>query len=270
MKRKALALLLVMGVTVGTASAQLGSGIVYDPTNYHNALLRYYQLQQHLVQLQKTYAQVVSQYNLAVSMARHVHNMPARYRALFSQWRNATALNTYGNTGGWIAGINTGNLGGGYQQSTTQLLQYNPDHLSAMDSDELSRVKSQYASVQLSDGANLEAMATIGAIRDRAQIAEAQIANLEQDSFSDDSDLNSEVSVLNKINATSVLTLRTVQESNKLLASLLEQQLILAKQQREAMTNGINAEINRRANLSNNMNQVSGTLTQSLVNFRMP
>src|SRR5437016_8358390 len=108
MKRKILICFLALGLGVGTASAQLGSGIVYDPTNYHNALLRYYQLQQHLIQLQKTYAQIVSQYNLAMAMARYVHNMPARYRATFSQWRNATALNTYGNTNGWIAGINSG------------------------------------------------------------------------------------------------------------------------------------------------------------------
>ena len=78
------------------------------------------------------------------------------------------------------------------------------------------------------------AMATIGAIRGSADDIQTQIGNLEQDSFSGDSSLNSEVSVLNKINAAGVLTLRTVQDSNKLLASLLEQQTILAKQQRDA------------------------------------
>jgi hypothetical protein len=266
--KKILVVSLALCLAVGTASAQFG-GVVYDPTNYHNALLRYYQLQQHLAQLQKTYAQIVSQYNLSLAMSRYVRNMPARYRATFSQWRNVTALNTYGNTGGWVAGINTGNLNGGYQQATTQLLQYDPNHLSAMDSDELSRVKSQYASVELSDGASEEAMAAIGAIRDNAQTVEAQIANIERDSFSDDPDLNSEVSVLNKINATNVLTLRSVQDTNKLLTSLLEHQVILSKQERETTANTINADIQRRANLSGNLTQVTGTMTNSLQNFRM-
>ena len=81
---------------------------------------------------------------------------------------------------------------------------------------------------------------------------------------------NTEVSVLNKINAAGVLTLRTLQDSNKLLASLLEQQTIIAKQQREATTNAINTDISRRANLAGNMAQVNGTLTESLQNFRMP
>ena len=266
------AFVLVMGLCVGTASAQFG-GIVYDPTNYQNALLRYSQLQQHLLQLQKTYAKVLSQYNLALSMAKFVQNMPARYRAVFSQWRNVTSLNTFGNTGSWISGINSGllpNINTGYLRSTTQLSQYSPYHLSGMDASELGRVQSQYASVQLVDGANMNAMATIGSIRGNAQSLETQIGNLEQDSFSDSSDLNSEVSVLNKINAAGVLTLRTVQDSNKLLASLLEQQTILAKQQRDATTNAINTDIGRQASMAGNMAQVTGTITDSLQNFRMP
>jgi hypothetical protein len=131
-------------------------------------------------------------------------------------------------------------------------------------------VKSQYASVELADGANTTAMAAIGSIRGNAQNVQMQIANLEQDSLSADPNLNTEVSVLNKINAAGVLTLRTLQDSNKLLASLLEQQTIIAKQQREATTNAINTDISRRANLAGNMAQVNGTLTESLQNFRMP
>jgi hypothetical protein len=262
----------MFAVCVGTASAQFG-GIVYDPTNYHNALLRYFQLQQQLVQLKNSYQQLVSQYNLALQMSRNLQNMPARYKALFSQWRNAAAQDTYGNTATWVSGINLGQFPTvltGYQQATTQLLPYDPNHLSTMNADELARVKSQYASVELADGANTTAIATVGAIRGNAQTLQNQIGNLEQDSLSSDPILNTEVSVLNKINASGVLTLRTLQDSNKLLASLLEQQTILAKQQRETMTNTINAEIARRASLAGNMTQVSGSLTDSLEAFRMP
>jgi hypothetical protein len=269
MKKRMLVILIVMGLAVGTASAQFG-GVVYDPTNYANALKRYFQLQQQLIQLKNSYSQLVAQYNLAVQMAKNIQNMPARYRAVFSQWRNGTALNTFGNTSGWMTGINSGTSNGGYQQATTQLLTYSPDHLSGMNADELSRVKSQYASVELSDGANTTAMATIGSIRGNAQSVQTQIANLEQDSLSSDPNLNTEVSVLNKINAAGVLTLRTLQDSNKLLASLVEQQTILAKQQRESTTNAINAEIQRRASLAGNLAQVTGTMTDSLQNFRMP
>jgi hypothetical protein len=270
-RKKILVGLLVLGLSVGTASAQFGGGIVYDPTNYHNALLRYYQLQQHLAQLQRTYTQTVTAYNLALQMSRNLHNMPARYRAHFSSWRSVTALNTYGNTRGWVNGANSGQAAlDGYQRSTTQLGRYDQAVLSGMRDDELSRVKSQYASVELADGASANALTTIGAIRGNAVALETRITNLEQDSLSDDASLNSEVAVLNKINATNVLTLRSIQDSNKLLASLLEQQTIAAKQQRETTTNAINADISRRATLAGNMNQVTGTLSNSLQNFRMP
>ncbi len=285
MKRKALLFVLVMALCVGSASAQFGVGIVYDPTNYSNALLRYYQLQQHLLQLRASYAQLVAQYNFAVRMAKNIQNMPAvrmakniqnmpaRYRAQFSQWRNTSASNTYGNTGTWVNAINSGQTGlvfTGYQQATTQLLPYNQTQLSGMNADELARVRSQYATVELADGANSTAIATIGAIRGNAQTTQTQIGNLEQDSLSNDSDLNTEVAVLNKINAAGVLTLRTLQDSNKLLASLLEEQTILAKQQREATTNAINTDIQRQASFAANMAQVTNTLTDSLQNFRIP
>lgn len=272
MRRKLFVVLLVSVLCVSTASAQFGfGGIVYDPTNYHNALLRYYQLQQHLAELQKTYTQILTTYNLALQMSQHLHNMPARYRAQFSNWRNANARNTYGNISGWLSAANSdSNTASGYLQATTQLGFYNQSALANMTDQEQARVKSQYASVELSDGANVNALSTIGAIRGNAAALETRIHNLEQDSLSDDSSLNSQVAVLNKINATNVLTLRSIQDSNKLLAALLEQQTIAAKQQREAATNAINAEISRESSLVANLHQVTGTLTNSLQSFRMP
>src|SRR3984893_15620464 len=118
MKKRTLVFLIVMGLAVGTASAQFG-GVVYDPTNYANALKRYFQLQQQLIQLKNSYSQLVAQYNLAKQMAKNLQNMPARYRAQFSQWRNGAAQDTYGNTGTWVGGINSGqlqNVDTGYQQ----------------------------------------------------------------------------------------------------------------------------------------------------------
>jgi hypothetical protein len=272
-KKRILAVLLVVGLCVGTASAQFGFGIVYDPTNYANAVLRYGQLVQQLAQLRQTYAQIVARYNLALRMAQNLQNMPARYRAQFSNWRDVVAPDTYGNTGTWVTGMNTGAAGAvnsGYQQATVPLLQYNSQELNGMTPDELDRVKSQYASVELADGANVTSMATIGAIRDDAQNIENQINNLEQDSLSSDPNLNTEIGVLNKINAANVLTLRTLQDSNKLLLSLLEQNVIAAKQQREETANSINAEIERRSTLAGNLAQVTSTLGNSLQNYRLP
>ena len=270
-------LALTLAILAGTlgvlpADAQVGSGIVFDPTQSAHAVQQIAQANQLYTTTIQTTRNVIANYNLAMRMAQQIENMPARYKALFSQWRNTFASDRYGNVTGWVNGINSGltSLAGpGYGQATTALLPYGGDQLSGMDSNELARVRSQYATVELADGANTTAMEAIGSIRSSAQDIQTQIGNLEGDSFSDDSDLNTEVSVLNKINAAGVLTLRTLQDSNKLLASMLEEQTILAKQQRESTANAINADIERQAGVSSNVNQVTGTLTSSLQAFRM-
>ena len=253
---------------MGTATAQFGSGIVFDPTNYHNALLRYYQLQQHLAgtaeELREDHRPTQSCPADGAIHQEHAGPLPGAVFAVAETSLHSTA---FGNTVSWVNGINTGvlpNINTGYLKATTPLSQYDPYELSGMDSTELGRVQSQYASIELADGANMNAMATIGSIRGGADNVQTQIGNLEDDSFSGDSDLNSEVSVLNKINAAGVLTLRTVQDSNKLLASLLEQQTIVAKQQRDSTANAINLDIGRQASMGANLSQVTGTITDSL------
>ena len=63
-KRSVVAVLLAAAVLLVpvVSEAQFG-GVVYDPTNYSNAVLRYQQLQQHLVQLQQTVAKVIHSKN---------------------------------------------------------------------------------------------------------------------------------------------------------------------------------------------------------------
>src|SRR5260370_18331367 len=149
-KKCAAILILVALLLVPVASeAQLGGGIVYDPTNYHNALLRYYQLQQHLVQLQKNVAKVTSHLNLALQMAQYVHNMPTRYRAAFSQWRSFTSGDVYGNTTRWVAAVNGAgpqSISPAYQQAILPFLAYNQPALTALNPADALHLKSLPAS----------------------------------------------------------------------------------------------------------------------------
>ena len=108
MKRQIALFSLLLALTVSPALAQLGGGIVYDPTNYKNAVLRYLQLQRQLQQLQQTYNLHMQQYQFIQAQARQLQNMVARYRAIPSQWSNLSASNTLGNTTRWLNGINRG------------------------------------------------------------------------------------------------------------------------------------------------------------------
>jgi hypothetical protein len=273
-KKCAAILILIVLLLVPVASeAQLGGGIVYDPTNYHNALLRYYQLQQHLVQLQKNVAKVTSHLNLALQMAQYVHNMPARYRAVFSQWRSFTSGDLYGNTTRWVAAVNGAgpqSISPAYQQAIVPFLAYNQAVLSAINPADALHLKSVAASLQLTDGANVSALTTVGSVRANAQAVQRQIANLEQDSLSGDAALNSEVSVLNKINASNVLTLRTLQDANNLRVAALEQQVLQAKQQRDTDAANLNFVIQMRQQATQNLAPFNSNLTQSLSSYRLP
>jgi hypothetical protein len=254
-------------------SAQLFGGIVYDPTNFHNAVLRYYQLRMQLAQLQATYSETVNSYNLAVTMARNIRNMPQRYLASWSPWRYASAPDVYGNTTPWTSAANSGALSAvlnGYRRATIALQTYNPSTLSTMPQAIQQELQSRYATVELRDGANENALETMGAIRANAVAATNAISNIQNDSLSNNPALNTEVSVLNKVNATGVLNLETAQDTNKLLVSLLEQQTIRAKQLRDAQAQAINQDIYGRANAVSLNQQLTGGIESALAHFRIP
>lgn len=255
------------------AHAQFGFGIVYDPTNYANAVLRYSQLVQQLNQLRATYNQVLNQYNLALQMSRNIPNMANRYAAAWTPWQYANAQDAYGNTSTWINGMNSGNVAtvlNGYQRATNTFLKYTPELLSGMPPSELQRIQSGAATVQLVDGAAQSAMQMIGSIRANALNTANVIRNLQNDSLSNSANLNSEVAVLNKVNATNVLSLQNAQDTNKLLVALLEQQTILAKQARDLATNITNSDISRRQNSATFGQQLTGDLGQTLNTYRLP
>jgi len=267
--------LIVLGLAAmpGAANAQLGSGVVYDPTNYHQALLRYAQLIAHLKQLQATYMQIVNAYQLAQRMSQTLPNMQTRYATTWSPWGYGSAQDTYGNTAPWINGINSGNLQNvlsGFQQATSALSRYTPALLAGMPAGEARRIQSDIATIELIDGAAQNAMATIGGIRTRSIQTTNAIGNIQYDSLSSDPNLNSEVSVLNKVNATNVLSLQNAQDTNKLLVAILEQQTILSKQLRDSSTNIANADIDRRQNTANLNQQLTGSIGQSLNSYTLP
>jgi hypothetical protein len=274
--KKTLLLLLVafaLAIAPNSANAQLGVSLVYDPTNYANALLRYAQLVEQLNQLRATYDQILNQYNLALQMSRNLPGMATRYATTWAPWRNTNAQDLYGNTTTWIDGVNSGvvpTVVNGYQQATNTLLPYTPALLAAMPANEVQRVQSDAATIQLADGAAENAMEMIGTVRANALNTTDTITNIQNDSLSDDAKLNTEVSVLNKVNATNVLSLQNAQDTNKLLVSLLEQQTILSKQARDSATNITNADITRRLNSVAFGQQLSGGIGQTLNTYRLP
>ncbi len=270
-KRVAVVTLSLIGLGA-PALAIFGLGdIVFDPSNFEEAVQQLLQLEQQYAQLVQTYQVIRSQYEQMIWMAREVPlNMAVRYRALATPWRNSLATNTYGTTGGWISAINAGlAVQAGYASATQPLGAYGAA-LANVPADQLERVKTNYATVELTDGANMAGMETLGALRANAPEVEAAIQNLEADSLSSDPQMNTEIAVLNKINAAGVVGLRNAQDTNKLLVSLAEEQIIEAKRKRDAEAAAINQHIQFLAQARQAMAAQAANASTAMLAWRMP
>jgi type IV secretion system protein TrbJ len=245
--------------------------IVFDPTNYAEAVQHLIQLQQQYMQLVQLYQQTRQQYDQMIWMARSVPvDMNARYRAVATPWINSQALNTYGNTAGWVSGINTGSgVAAGYGQATQTLNDYGAA-FGTIPGDQAQRVKTSYATVELTDGANLEGIETVGRLRANAPSVESTLEALEADSLSSDPAMNTEIAVLNKINAANLIGLRSAQDANKLLASLAEEQIVSAKRTRDAESAAINEHVRFMTEGKAVLDAQASGASSAMLAWRMP
>lgn len=265
--------LIIAGVFLACAApvfAILGIGdIVFDPQNFEEALQQLAQLEQQYTQLVETYHMIENQYQQMLRMATP-DAMMARYRAATTQWTNSSAANLYGNTLGWTTAINTGqSVQSGYSAVAEPLANYG-SALSNLPDDQAQRVERSYAGVELADGANLSAMQTLGDLRQNAEVVEAAIQNLENDSLSSDPAMNTEIAVLNKINAASVIGLKNTQDTNKLLVALAEQEILRTKEERDAESRAINNHVQFLSQAKAAMASQAQDASAAMLAWRMP
>ena len=276
MKRYIKQTLVVCLVIIMTFSPQahafLGFGdIVFDPSNFEEAVQQLLQMEMQYEQLVQHYVVLKNQYEHMRRMAQIVPvNMVARYKALATPWRQSSASNIYGTTGGWTSSINTGfGVASGYAASTERLGQYG-NAFSNIPADQQERVKTSYATVELADGANLATIDTVGRLRANATDVERAIQGLEEDSLSGDPNMNTEIAVLNKINAANLIGVRNSQDTNKLLVALAESHAVEAKRARDAEARAINNHIRFVAEGKAAMAAQSAQVSEAMLAWRLP
>jgi hypothetical protein len=216
-----------------------------------------------------TYNTILNQYNQMLVNARMITNK-ARWRAALTPWNFPTATNTYGTTADWMSAVTSGlNAANGYMRAVIRLQDYGAvwAALPAASQDRISR---DYATVELTDATSMNALTTLGGIRANARAVEGAILRLENDSLSDSPELNTEVGVLNKINAATLIATRNAQDTNKLVAAVLEHSLTDAKGRRDAQVQSINNDLALRRDAPNfNTQHFAGT-TAVLAGYRLP
>jgi hypothetical protein len=272
MKRKLILGVCSLAVLAAPAFALFGLGdIVFDPSNLEENIQQLVQLEQQYAQMVETYEVTLNQYLHMVQMARMVPvNMIARYKAPATPWHNSFATNTYGTTGGWVTGINSGvGVASGYANAIQSLMNYGAA-FGNLPADQLERVKTGYATVELADGANQLGIETIGRLRANAPQVATAIDGLEADSLSSDPNMNTEIAVLNKINAANMISVRGTQDTNQILVTLAEQQIIDSKRSRDAEAQAINDHVQFVGQGQAYLNAQSANASGAMLAWRMP
>jgi len=251
-----------------TVSAQF---VTFDPTNYANALLRYAELEKQYAQLVFTYEQIRTEYELLVRQAQSIPVvMNLRYRSLATPWLPFVSATAYGTTSTWIATANTGaDASAAFSLATSRLRPYG-GALASLSADESSRVQTRYDRVQLTDAAITHGLEALGSLRGHQLSVEQSILHLEEDAYSGNPDFQTQIAVLNKINATAVTAARVAQDTTNVLVSLLEQQLLERTDGREAAVEALNAHIAFETDVRPLLAATTAHTTEALTTFRIP
>jgi hypothetical protein len=192
-----------------------------------------------------------------------------RYRLVHSPWARPLPSNVYGTTGAWALAATTGSdVAGGFRESTETLLDYG-GAMSSLGVDQ-GYVKSSYGTVELTDAAIQTSLETIGRLRGNAGAVQEALQRLEDDSLSGNPELNTEVGVLNKINAANIAALRTAQDTNALLITLAEDRAVAAKRTRDAEARAINQHIRFVAEAKPILTAQSAGASDAMRRWRMP
>ena len=293
--RKIIIAILSMGMAAtwpSLAHAQFGSGIVYDPTQSAHAISQIEHEEQSISnQMQQiengqqiftntvkiastalqTYNQIVQQYNL-------YHEMMVAPQMLYGRFLSPQAdlmmtqqiANHYGNGSGvsWVNSSNTGTAAASSIQlaSIPTLTTMIPTTSVASYSGQ-QQLAAQGATVDLGDSVAATELQTIGTIKANQAARQADISALENATNSTDASQQTEMAVLQRINRALLLQLRTMQDANQINANAALQQMVIQKQQQDAMKSVFRDSAGYQSyyntNITTTSNGAANLLTQS-------
>src|ERR1043166_675400 len=229
MKRSTIAILgatLCATLVVRTVHAQW---VVYDPTNYAEAVAAYEQLLQ--------------QYQFLLGQAHRLPiDMGSRYRGYSTDWnRHDPAGLLYAQR--LVPALNQGDAAGAGYRAVTDPLDVPGDVAGRMSPEMQRRLADTYATLELADSANRLAIYQTGLGRMQGPQMQQAIDHIEADAGNGGDDYHSQTALLEKLTAANPIQLRESQQTNQFLLSALEQQLVESKRKRDAEARLMNATI---------------------------
>jgi hypothetical protein len=293
MSEKALASVFALALVVAApvAHAQFG-GVVLDPTQSAHAVVQIgneeKQLANDAIKIQngqqmftttakmaatalQTYNTVQQQYNLYHGMMLAPANLYERFLSPTSDLMLTQQVSNHYSTGNASPWVNSANTGAGSTASiqlasmpsvTTTLPGYATSSMAGQQ-----QLAAQGATIDIGDSVASTQLQTIGTIRANQQARQTDIANLEAATASQDASQTTEMAVLMRINQALLLQLRTMQDANQLNANQSLQQMVIQKQQQDAMKaafrDSASYENYYNTNITPTANGAANLLTQS-------
>jgi type IV secretion system protein TrbJ len=185
----------------------------------------------------QTYNEVAAVYNQLHVSAKWINNKNY-WLGTATRIVNSNTPDVFGETGTWNGAVNAGiNVPGAYSQATEAT---NPPPFWSAYPIGQSLIPAMLASIDITDGSTPAAMLSVGNSRNNQPLNDAAIQALEATSQDTSPGTNSEVEQLNQIDSGTVLLNRQMEDTNALLTSQTEQQLVANKIQRDALGDAIN------------------------------
>jgi hypothetical protein len=215
--------------------AQLGSGIVFDPTQSAHAAQQILQANQLYTTTVETERNVIGAYNLAQKMANLPQTLYTSYSNLGrQQWTILTQpANTYGNAIPWMNAASAGYGAPAANQTASTPRTGQISGYGSLSPQGQQAIAARGATVDLSDAVDASSLQTAGTIRVNSGQREVDISQLEAATHSSDPSQHTEMATLQRINQALLIELRSQQDTNQMLQAQVLQQVIGQKVQQD-------------------------------------
>lgn len=223
----ALSAALALAVVTTPLDAQF---VVYDPTNYVEAVLQYEQL--------------IRQYELLIQQAKRVPvDLATRYHAHSLEWTTHDLSADFLYARRLVMALNEGDTAGTAYRTVVAPLDVPSDVVGRMPPDMRRRFGAAYATLELTDSMNRLAIDQTGAGRAEGPFTLQAVRNVEHDVANPGDAFHSQTALLEKINAALAIAVRLGEQTNQFQVSALEQSIVETTRKRETEAALLNATI---------------------------
>ena len=226
----------ILGGVVLQVEAQFG-GIVSDPVQESHSWQQLLNDIQKLQRLDHQIQTLDAEFNQIQASARYF-SVKNAWRGFANQIVRNWAPNSYGATPLWNTAVLFGPGAPQAWQKVIVAMQHNPYMVGMTPG--VNREYAYAATVDTFEGAGPTALQTLGNARTQQTQMTTAIAQLQASALDGSEGTNSEVQQLNLLTAGSVQGLQMQQTTNNVITSLLEQQTIANKIQRDALADHLN------------------------------